>query len=57
MTFNGFFSDKFGPLQDHHLSLVEIDDGTVGGYSAPGIVALASRGFSHDTLEDLVHLS
>lgn len=38
-----FFSDKFGPLEDHHLSLVEIDDDTVGGYSAPGIVALASR--------------
>lgn len=38
-----FFSDKFGPLQDHHLSLVEIDDDTVGGYSAPGLVALASR--------------
>ncbi len=38
-----FFSDKFGPLQNHHLSLVEIDDDTVGGYSAPGLVALASR--------------
>jgi aminopeptidase N len=38
-----YFSDKFGPLQDHHLSLVEIDDDTVGGYSAPGLVALASR--------------
>ncbi len=38
-----FFSDKFGPLQDHHLSLVEIDDDTVGGYTAPGVVALASR--------------
>ncbi len=41
-----FFSDKFGPLPSSHLSLVEIDDGTVGGYSAPGLVALASRGFS-----------
>jgi len=43
-----FYSDKFGPLPAGagHLSLVEIEDGTVGGYSAPGIVALASRGFS-----------
>lgn len=41
-----FFSDKFGPLPRGHLALVEIEDGTVGGYSAPGIVALASRGFS-----------
>ena len=49
-----FFSDKFGPLQDHHLSLVEIDDGTVGGYSAPGIVALASRGFSAPANEKLL---
>jgi aminopeptidase N len=41
-----FFSDKFGPLPRAHLALVEIDDGTVGGFAAPGIVALASRGFS-----------
>ncbi len=41
-----FFSDKFGPLPSSHLSVVEIDDDTVGGYSAPGVVALASRGFS-----------
>jgi aminopeptidase N len=41
-----FFSDKFGGLPSSHLSLVEIEDGTVGGYTAPGVVALASRGFS-----------
>jgi peptidase M1-like protein len=41
-----YFSDEFGPLPSGHLALVEIDDGTVGGYSAPGLVALASRGFS-----------
>jgi aminopeptidase N len=43
----GFYTDKFGALPDSHLSLVEIPDGTVGGYSAPGIVAIASRGFSN----------
>lgn len=42
-----FFSGKFGPLPNGHLSLVEIADGTVGGYSAPGLVAVASRGFSN----------
>jgi len=42
-----FFSDKFGPLPSSHLALIEIDDQTVGGYSAPGVVALASRGFSN----------
>jgi aminopeptidase N len=41
-----FYSDKFGPLPSSHLALVEIEDGTVGGYTAPGLVALASRGFS-----------
>ncbi|MCJ7501597.1 MAG: hypothetical protein MUP80_00865, partial [Acidobacteriia bacterium] len=39
-----FFSDKFGGLPSGHLALVEIEDGTVGGYAAPGVVALASRG-------------
>jgi aminopeptidase N len=43
----GYFSDKFGPLPEGHISLVEIPDGTVGGYSAPGVVAIASRGFSN----------
>ncbi len=41
-----FFSDKFGGLPSSHLAIVEIEDGTVGGYTAPGVVALASRGFS-----------
>ncbi len=41
-----FFSEKFGPLPTGHLSIVEIEDGTVGGYSAPGVVVLATRGFS-----------
>lgn len=42
-----FYSQKFGPLPNGHLDLVEIDDGTVGGYSSPGLTALASRGFSN----------
>lgn len=41
-----FYSDKFGALPSPHLSLVELDDGTVGAYTAPGLVALASRAFS-----------
>jgi aminopeptidase N len=42
-----YFSSVFGPLPSGQLTLVEIDDNTVGGYSAPGLVALASRGFSN----------
>jgi len=41
-----FYSDKFAPLPESHLSIVEIEDGTVGGYTTPGVVAIASRGFS-----------
>ena len=41
-----FYSEKFGALPSAHLAVVEIDDETVGGYSAPGIVAIASRGFA-----------
>ncbi len=41
-----YYSDKFGPLPSSHLAIVEIEDGTVGGYTSPGIVALATRAFS-----------
>lgn len=41
-----FFSEKFGALPSSHLAIAEIEDGTVGGDTAPGVVALASRGFS-----------
>jgi aminopeptidase N len=49
-----FFSDKFGPLRSGHLALVEVDDQTVGGYSAPGVVAIASRGFSNPVNDRLL---
>ncbi len=49
-----FFSDKFGSLPSGHLAVVEIDDGTVGGYSAPGLVALASRGLTTPVNQKLV---
>ncbi len=42
-----FYSDVFGPLPSAHLDIVEIGDDTVGGYTAPGIVALASRAFTN----------
>ncbi len=42
-----FYSDIFGPLPEAHLSIVEIGDDTVGGYTTPGIVALASRAFTN----------
>ena len=38
-----FFSSKFGPTQDPTVSLVEIDEGSVNGYCAPGIIFLSPR--------------
>ena len=49
-----FFSDKFGSLPNGNLAVVEIANDTVGGYSSPGIVALASRGFSEPVNEQLL---
>lgn len=42
-----FYSDVFGPLPSSHLSIVEIADDTVGGYTTPGLVAIASRGWTN----------
>ncbi len=38
-----FFSDKFGQAPVSTFSLVEIDEGSVNGYSAPGIIFLSPR--------------
>jgi hypothetical protein len=42
-----FYSAEFGPLPSAHLAIVEIGDDTVGGYTAPGVVALASRALTN----------
>ena len=42
-----YYATSFGILPTHHLAIVEIDNGTVGGYSAPGVVALAARAFTN----------
>ena len=42
-----YYASSFGVLPTPHLAIVEIDNGTVGGYSAPGVVALAARGFTN----------
>ncbi|MEJ2009474.1 MAG: M1 family aminopeptidase, partial [Acidobacteriota bacterium] len=49
-----FFSSKFGSLPNGKLAVVEIANDTVGGYSSPGIVALAKRGFSEPVNEQLL---
>jgi hypothetical protein len=49
-----FYSGKFGSLPNGNLAVVEVADDTVGGYSSPGIVALASRGFSSPVNEQLL---
>ncbi len=42
-----FYSDVFGPLPSGHLDIVEIGDDTVGGYTAPGLVALSARALTN----------
>lgn len=49
-----FYAGKFGMLPTKRLALVEIDNSTVGGYSAPGVVALAARGFTDPVDNDLL---
>jgi tetratricopeptide (TPR) repeat protein len=49
-----FYSGKFGSLPNGQLAVVEIANDTVGGYSSPGIVALATRGFSTPVNEQLL---
>ena len=38
-----FYSSKFGPPPVANLSLVEIDDRSLGGYAGPEVIFLASR--------------
>ena len=42
-----YYSTEFGPLPSAHVDIVEIGDDSVGGYTAPGVVALASRAFTN----------
>jgi aminopeptidase N len=41
-----YYAGKFGMLPSNHMALVEMPDGTLGGYSGPGLVAIAKRGFT-----------
>jgi aminopeptidase N len=41
-----YYAGKFGVLPSKHIALVEMPDGTLGGYSGPGVVAIAKRGFT-----------
>jgi TolA-binding protein len=49
-----FYAGKFGALPSNELALVEIPNGTLGGYSSPGVVAIAQRGFTTPVDYDLL---
>ncbi len=49
-----FYANEFGTMPMNHMALVEIDNETAGGYSAPGVVALAARGFTDPVDIDLL---
>jgi tetratricopeptide (TPR) repeat protein len=38
-----YFSDAFGPLPDPSMTIAQLPDGTVDGYSAPGLVLVSAR--------------
>lgn len=41
-----FYSRQFGSYPFERLAIVEIEDGTVGGYSGPGMALFAARGLT-----------
>jgi len=43
-----FYTGKFGPPAGANLSLVEMDDRSLGGYAGPQVVFLASRGIGNE---------
>lgn len=49
-----FYASEFGVLPMQHLAIAEIDNQTAGGYTAPGVVALAARGFTDPVDIDLL---
>ena len=49
-----FFSGKFGPPPVADLSIVEIDDLSLGGYAGPEVIFLASRGIGTKVNEPLL---
>ncbi len=38
-----FYSSEFGPLADPHLTVAQVPDGTVQGFSAPGLLLISAR--------------
>jgi tetratricopeptide (TPR) repeat protein len=42
-----YFASQFGTLPTHRLALVEMPNSTLGGYSGPGVVGIARRGFTN----------
>lgn len=38
-----YFSEQFGPLPQPHLAVAQLPDGTVQGYSAPGLLLVSLR--------------
>ncbi len=42
-----YYASQFGELPTHQLAIVEMPNGTLGGYSGPGVVGIARRGFTN----------
>ena len=53
-----FFSSQFGPLPSPNLTLAQLPDGTVAGFSAPGVLFLSAHEWSDRVnSSELAHLA
>ncbi len=49
-----FYNDAFGPLPEPGLTVAQLPDGTVDGFSAPGLLLLSARQWSEKPNERLL---
>ncbi|HSZ18722.1 MAG TPA: M1 family aminopeptidase [Candidatus Acidoferrum sp.] len=49
-----YYNDEFGPLPEPGLTVAQIPDGTVDGFSAPGVLLLSARQWSAKPNERLL---
>ena len=45
------FSDMFGPLKNTDFTVIQLPDGTVRSFSAPGVLLLSKRIWDHKASE------
>src|SRR2546425_8230510 len=55
--FRSMFSDMFGPIPDPTFKVIQLPDGTLRDYAAPGVLLLSQRSEEHTSeLQSLAYL-